>query len=358
MSHSKRNTTRPVFTSHERSLAKANWASKSARLHRDSFLPFGSCSLCLELARDPVSCLGGDIFCRECALANMLAQKQDIKRADKARRQAERDTARAQAAHDDEDQRRAVRDFELTQAGLSGSARPAAERDVAKETNNDTPRITNVKRKFELDAEELERIAKEDRAKARKTINDEEAAKSSLPSFWTPSLTPDATKDARLLEASKKTKPVAVCPASASDNPHALSLQHLITIHFDEQSDLSKRAGTRTCPSCRKTLTNASSPAMAIKCGHVLCLGCVKQFVAPPPKQAAKETTRDAAAACFVCDTPLSWRVDAFTSTSTSTSTSKPSLLPSGMIALKSEGTGFSARGGNTVERNNVAFQC
>ncbi|ATY59495.1 zinc finger containing [Cordyceps militaris] len=313
LSSGKRNTTRPVFTSHERSLAKANWASKSARLHRDSFLPFGSCSLCLELARDPVSCLGGDIFCRECALANMLAQKQDIKRADKARRQAERDTARAQAAHDDEDQRRAVRDFELTQAGLSGSARPAAERD---------------------------------------------AAKSSLLSFWTPSLTPDATKDARLLEASKKTKPVAVCPASASDNPHALSMQHLITIHFDEHSDPSKRAGTRTCPSCRKTLTNASSPAMAIKCGHVLCLGCVKQFVAPPPKQAAKETTRDAAAACFVCDTPLSWRVDAFTSTSTSTSTSKPSLLPSGMIALKSEGTGFSARGGNTVERNNVAFQC
>ncbi|CAI4219490.1 unnamed protein product [Parascedosporium putredinis] len=75
MSHSKRNTTRPVFTAHERALARAAWTSSSARLTRDSFLPFGSCNLCLEPARDPVSCHRGDVFCRECALANLLAQK-------------------------------------------------------------------------------------------------------------------------------------------------------------------------------------------------------------------------------------------------------------------------------------------
>lgn len=145
-------------------------------MHRDSFLPFGSCSLCLELARDPVSCQRGDIFCRECALANMLAQKKDMKRAEKARRQAELDTASAQAANDDEDQRRAIRDFELTQAGFS-SARggtktiPADEKKDAK--IDDTLRITSGKRKFELDADELDRIAKDDRAKARKAIDDE-----------------------------------------------------------------------------------------------------------------------------------------------------------------------------------------
>lgn len=52
---------------------------------------------------------------------------------------------------------------------------------------------------------------------------------------------------------------------------------------------------------------------------------------------------------CFVCDTVLEFAADA--------GESKMSL-PSGMIALKSEGTGFSARGGSTVERTNVAFQC
>ncbi|KAJ4159252.1 uncharacterized protein LMH87_008160 [Akanthomyces muscarius] len=353
MSHSKRNTTRPVFTSHERSLAKANWASKSARLHRDSFLPFGSCSLCLELARDPVSCLRGDVFCRECALANMLAQKKDMKRADKARRQAELETARTRAAHDDEDQRRAVRDFELTQAGFAtGTAAAAAKSDEKSAAiKSDALQITDKKRKFELDADELQRIAQQDRTRARRAIEDEKASKSSLPSFWTPSLTPDATKDAKLLEASKKPKPVAVCPASASDSPHELTLPSLITIHFDvQQADTSSSSSTpdtRICPSCRKTLTNASSPAMAVACGHVLCLSCIKQFVAPATRTTtAKDRQDDApAATCFVCDTPLA-------------DVGRAPNLPTGMIALKSEGTGFSARGGNTVERTNVAFQC
>lgn len=172
----KRNTTRPVFTSHERNLAKSNWAAKSARLNRESFLPFGSCGLCLEIALDPVSCQRGDIFCRECALANILAQKKEIKRSEKNRRHAELESARAQAADDDEDRRRAVRDFELTQAGLLGggsSKNEAWSSDNKTEIQENPSKITGAKRKFELDADELERIAKDERTKARKAIEDE-----------------------------------------------------------------------------------------------------------------------------------------------------------------------------------------
>lgn len=151
-----------------------------------------------------------------------------------------------------------------------------------------------------------------------------------------------------------------MCPASASDSPHELTLPSLITIHFDVQqadtssssSSSSSPSDTRICPSCRKTLTNASSPAMAVACGHVLCLSCIKQFVAPPPTGSSTAKDRKngdgdapAAACCFVCDTPLA-------------DVGRAPNLPTGMIALKSEGTGFSARGGNTVERTNVAFQC
>lgn len=174
-----------------------------------------------------------------------------------------------------------------------------------------------------------------------------QADKASLPSFWTPSLTPDATKDAKLIEASKKVKPVAVCPASAADSPHSLTMQHLITIKFDEEADPSKPTKSRICPSCRKTLSNSSSPAMGMKCGHVLCMSCIKQFIVAPAKQASKDEV--APVMCFVCDTPLALSADAGGAKST---------LPSGMIALRSEGTGFSARGGSTVERTNVAFQC
>lgn len=168
----KRNTSRAVFTSHERALAKSNWATNSARLNRDSFLPFGSCGLCLEIAREPVSCQRGDIFCRECALANILTQKKELKRAEKARKNAELETAKAKAAEDEEDRERAIRDFELTQAGLSngkanGNKQPT---DEPKQVATGAPAIEGKKRKFELDAGELERIAKEDRAKARKAI--------------------------------------------------------------------------------------------------------------------------------------------------------------------------------------------
>lgn len=85
MSHSKRNTSRPDFTSHERSLLRNSWGSQRTRLTRDSYLPFGSCRLCLLPARNPVvACASnGDLFCRECAISDLLAQRKEIKRLEK-----------------------------------------------------------------------------------------------------------------------------------------------------------------------------------------------------------------------------------------------------------------------------------
>ncbi|KAG8415154.1 hypothetical protein J3458_009028 [Metarhizium acridum] len=347
MSHSKRNTSRAVFTSHERALAKANWSSSSARLNRDSFLPFGSCGLCLEVARDPVACRLGDIFCRECALANLLAQKKELKRAEKARREAQHEALRAKAADDDEDQKRAVLNFELTQAGLTGSNKGGilSNQDNSWDHEAQSSRA-GAKRKFTLDEDELIRIAKEDKAKARKAIEDERAAKPSLPSFWTPSLTPDV-QDSKLPAENKATRTTPTCPASTEDNPHAISMQKLVTIQFQEGRDQSTKGGPWTCPSCLKTLSNSSSPVMAQQCGHVLCLSCVKKFLIPASKEVSAQEVR---LMCYVCETPIVGK-----SAKHEPSTGK---LPAGLVLLKSEGTGFSARGSNTVERSGVAFQC
>ncbi|KHO00866.1 zinc finger containing protein [Metarhizium album ARSEF 1941] len=347
MSHSKRNTSRAVFTSHERLLAKANWSSSSARLNRDSFLPFGSCGLCLEIARDPVACRLGDIFCRECILANLLAQKRELKRAEKARREAEHEALRAKAADDDEDQKRAVLDFELTQAGLPDSKKRAIlpNQDNSWDHEAHSARA-GAKRKFTLDENELIRIAKEDKVKARRAIEDERAAKPSLPSFWTPSLTPDVL-DSKLPSENKATKTAPTCPASTDDKPHAISMQKLVTIQFQQGRDQSAKGGVWTCPSCLKTLSNSSSPVMAKQCGHVLCLSCVKKFLVPSRKEV---TAEDVPLMCYVCESPIVGK-----SAKHEPSTSK---LPAGLVLLKSEGTGFSARGSNTVERSGVAFQC
>ncbi|KAL7808433.1 hypothetical protein V8C26DRAFT_297885 [Trichoderma gracile] len=374
MSHSKRNTTRPVFTSYEREQAKSNWSSKSAQLSRDSFLPFGFCSLCLEDAREPVACPRGDIFCRECALENLVAQKKELKRAERARQNAEREAARIRAIEDEEERERAIRDFELTQAGLTTNGATITNNTTSNHSANKAIKATissaastesankqedavvlhaGSKRKFSLDADELDRIAESDKAKARKAIEDEKAAKPSLPSFWTPSLTPDV-QSSGLAPVAKKAKTAPTCPASAEHDPHPFSLQKLLNIAFNESTDSSTKQSLRTCPSCLKTLTNASSPVMAEKCGHVLCFSCVKQFLLPSAKAQAANAEEEAAShiACFVCSAPV-----AVTSKPVKVSSPKDPL-PTGLIRLKSEGTGFSARGSRTVEKSSVAFQC
>ena len=179
----KRNTSLAFFTSHERSLLKSTWGSQSTRLSRDSFLPFASCRLCLLPARSPVACASnGDIFCRECAVSNLLAQRKEIKR-------LEREAERKRLEEEDEESRaeeeargRAVEEFEKVQMGLEikvGKGRTVVGRENGKvlveeeDKEEGTGGARGKKRKFELDEDELLRIARAERGKARKALDDE-----------------------------------------------------------------------------------------------------------------------------------------------------------------------------------------
>ncbi|KAI1769179.1 ENOS interacting protein [Hypoxylon sp. FL1150] len=396
MSHSKRNTSRAVFTSYERDLARRAWGSTSARLSRESFLPFSSCALCLEVARDPVSCVHGDVFCRECALANILAQKKEIRRLEKAREREDRDREEDEARREEEARERAVRAFERTQIGLDGDVRASRDRDSKggdkkngtatgkekrekRESNSssssssssstpvvgvDTPHAAGKKRKFEIDDEELARIAAEDRAKARKAIDDEKAARPTLPSFWTPSVTPASnTKDA-LHEVVRKTKSTPVCPASREENPHTYSLHTLVTVNFTEEEDGEEGGGgkknhIRVCPSCKKGLSNSSRAMLAKPCGHVLCRNCVDKFMKPSrhrhndPHAPANESER---VRCYVCEADLTEK-KSDAKGEKGKKKDKEKIRP-GLVELTSEGTGFSAGGANQVQKSGIAFQC
>lgn len=88
---------------------------------------------------------------------------------------------------------------------------------------------------------------------------------------------------------------------------------------------------------------------MAVKCGHVLCFGCVKQFLIPPGQK--QHSDPNYSITCFVCDIPLDIKLSKVGETARA-------HLPTGLVALKSEGTGFSAKGTNTVEKSGTAFQC
>ena len=127
MAHSKRNTSLPHFTSYERSLLRSNWGTQRTRLSRESFLPFGSCQLCLQPARTPVvACAqNGDLFCRECAINDLLAQRKEIKRLEREREDEARRKAEEDARMMEEARIRELKDFELISMGLEGSKQAA-----------------------------------------------------------------------------------------------------------------------------------------------------------------------------------------------------------------------------------------
>lgn len=197
MAHSKRNTSLPHFTSYERGLLRESWGSKQRAIGRESFLSFGSCRLCLQPARTPVACASsGDLFCRECAISDLLAQRQEIKRLER-----ERDEARKRIAEDEEralGEARAqdLKDFEMVSMGLEARAKLAGgdskraraealeatgggakkrkvEEDAIEKFGQREVFVDGKKRKvLELGVEEMARVAADEKEKLLKQIKD------------------------------------------------------------------------------------------------------------------------------------------------------------------------------------------
>ncbi|KAK3711237.1 hypothetical protein LTR37_009831 [Vermiconidia calcicola] len=354
MSHSKRNTSLAFFTSHERNELKGHWGSRSTRLTRDSFLPFGSCQLCLLPAREPVSCPShGHLFCRECAVSNLLAQNQELKRLRKELERRKEEDVEEMGLEDAEAQARAVEDFERVQAGLSA-------RSGGRIVGRENGRITveeqgegGKKRKLELDEEELKSLANGN-TKARRMSEHNSGAvggNDALPSFWVPSKTPD-NKKADL----KAIKLHPTCPAAAADHPHDFTLKTLVTVNFTEEDNTSDgEARIRSCPSCNKALSNSTKAILAKPCGHVLCRPCSDKFQKPPETSAHE--AHDETVRCYVCQedvTPgrkVKRRKDG-------EKKENESKAERGLVELSSEGTGFAGGGKNMVKKSGVAFQC
>jgi nitric oxide synthase-interacting protein len=174
-------TTQSTLTYAERAKLKAS--SGSRRIGGESFKPYDHCHLCLSLLVSPVSCSRGHMYCRECAVADLIQQKAGIETQKRemerwlAKEEGERAAAR-QAARE-----RVVRDFEKGMgvgwvgAGGGGSAGKAVAGAPA-----ETGRKKGV--------EELMKEA-EDRAMAKIEAEQVEQRKAKLPAFWLPSLAPE-----------------------------------------------------------------------------------------------------------------------------------------------------------------------
>ncbi|KAJ5218491.1 uncharacterized protein N7498_000590 [Penicillium cinerascens] len=374
MAHSKRNTSLPHFTAYERGLLRSTWGTKRSVIGRDSFLPFASCRLCLQPARPPVvACAtNGDLFCRECAINDLLAQRQEIKRLEREREDAKKRLAEDDERTLEEARKKELHDFELVSMGLEakGTKRKAEETEALAAFKAREVEIDGKRRKvFELDEKEMARVARDEQQRLKNELKREktESSKSALPSFWVPSLTP--ATDPNEIAANKNVKLTPICPGSSDTNRHGYSLKSLVDVHFTEEKG-SDGSVARVCPSCKKNLSNGLKAMLTKPCGHVICSPCVTKFMAPhnntSDPHASKEEQEKSAelhgqVLCYVCETDLTPReekADADGGKKKSKKKAKDDAVRPGLVAISSEGTGFAGGGGNVATKKGVAFQC
>ncbi|SGZ26063.1 BQ5605_C024g09826 [Microbotryum silenes-dioicae] len=350
--HAKNNTNASSFTYAERQMLKDG--SKRERLGRDAMKNFNACSLCLQVARDPKTCDEGHLYCHECILSALVAQKKDMQRQqailESIRREAQVEMKNAREAA----RQRVVDEFESSQNGLGsglidGKAKRRTGRANAELGKAGEKRNAGA---FELDENEVEKLAEEATVEALNRTARElaEQSKAKLPNFWlvsvlsvafaakevfganlfpsvtalqpslTPSATPDSVLDVKLQTLCHATKP-----------PHPVSLKTLTNVQFAVDASDSAKGVACICPVCRKSLTNNVKAYVVRSCGHVVCGTCMETLCIPDRQ-------------CAHCGT------------STTPSEKKKKAGPA-FIELRREGTGFAAGGQAEATKYDLPFQ-
>ncbi|KAL9618665.1 MAG: hypothetical protein Q9160_006632 [Pyrenula sp. 1 TL-2023] len=320
MSHSKRNTSRPDFTQHERSLLRSSWGSQRARLTRDSYLPFGSCRLCLLPAREPiVACArSGDLFCRECAVRDLLAQRKEIGRLERERERGEEGKRAAEEREKEEERQREVEKFERVIIGGEGGV---GKRKRDGEVNR------------EQDGKRRQLLGEGDEKKVEKSS-----------SFWIPGSL--STTSSNAFESATLVKLHPIFSFTKDRNP---------------KNSSPSESATLICPSCKKSLCNTSTKAILTKpCGHVICKPCADQFMKPalnhdPHSTTPEEREEIGAIRCYVCEADVTERPVKAKKGKDGSEKEKDKVRP-GIIEISCEGTGFAGVGTNMTKRDGVAF--
>lgn len=284
--HSKQSSTREFFTSGERARASGSYGTRVQRLGADSQRRFGDCSLCLAVAIDPVASPSGSVYCRECILKNLLAQKQAL-----VEQKKDYEEHLAQVAADAE--------------GAEAAKRVAALRDFERSELSVTSAMTGAIGAAALLAEQ--RHVAELRAEVSKRIDNRDSSekRSALEhaSFWAPASTPGAAADVVRAPDPHQRDPISgdilrvkdlvaikftlARPAATDDDDTGLAVAEGVDSSTARGSDM----GKYMCKACMKAIV--FQKAYLFKpCGHVLCDKCVAAFVIPSKH-------------CFVCSAPV-----------------------------------------------------
>uniref|UniRef100_A0A452QT32 Nitric oxide synthase-interacting protein n=1 Tax=Ursus americanus TaxID=9643 RepID=A0A452QT32_URSAM len=256
--HGKNCTAGAVYTYHEKKkdTAASGYGTQNIRLSRDAVKDFDCCCLSLQPCHDPVVTPDGYLYEREAILEYILHQKKEIARQMKAyekqrgaRREEQKELQRAAA----QDQ---VRGFLEKEAAI-----------VSRPLNPFTPKAASGNNDARPGSS------------AGPTGKDKDKA---LPSFWIPSLTPEA-------KATKLEKPSRTVTCPMSGKP--LRMSDLTPVRFTPLDSSVDRVGLITrseryvCAVTRDSLSNATPCAVlrpsAIRKTWIDPLTAVRSTTAP-----------------------------------------------------------------------------
>ncbi|KAF7697685.1 nitric oxide synthase-interacting protein [Silurus meridionalis] len=263
--HGKNCTAGAVYTYHEKKkdTAASGYGTQSVRLGKDAIKDFDCCCLSLQPCRDPVVTADGYLYEREAILEYILHQKTEIAKKMKAYEKQKKVLRSEGQLESGSEQREKIEKFRNKESSI-----------VSKPIN---PFISGQgKDRTSSPSGSVISLTSSSSASGSTEISSSSASSSSLPSFWIPSLTPEAKPT--LLKKPSKT---VLCPMSGCP----LKMSELISVRFtplDSSLDrvaLLTRQDRYVCAVTKDTLGNSVPCAVLRPSGSVVTLECVEKLI-------------------------------------------------------------------------------
>lgn len=250
-----------MYTYHEKrkDTAASGYGTQSVRLGKDAIKDFDCCCLSLQPCRDPVLTEDGFLYEREAILEYILHQKLDIAKKMKAYEKQKRALKSEGQLESCSEEREKVEKFKKREGSI-----------VSKPIN---PFISGQTKEAPSPSGSVGSLIS---SSSSASAAGESSSSSSLPSFWIPSLTPEAKPT--LLKKPSKT---VTCPMSGKP----VKMNELITVRFtplDPSLDrvaLLTRQDRYVCAVTKDTLGNSVPCAVLRPSGSVVTLECVEKLI-------------------------------------------------------------------------------
>ncbi|XP_035226706.1 nitric oxide synthase-interacting protein-like [Stegodyphus dumicola] len=245
--HARNCTAGAVYTYHEKKKDNkaCGYGTLQGRIGKDSVKDFDCCCLTLQPCRNPVVTPDGYLYDKEAILEYIIHQKKEI--------------ARRMKEYEKQQKKEAERMAELAKAEEESKAQKFIEMEksiVSKPVASTSNGISD--------------------AASSSISNTSNGREKVLPSFWIPSLTPDAEK-----VKIKKPEKSVLCPMSGKP----LKAKDLIPVHFTEVNDpddkraLITRKDRYMCAVTHDILGNSVPCAVLRTSGNVVTMECVEKLI-------------------------------------------------------------------------------